>query len=54
MPAFIKTKDQEVKWKSAKDAVMRNKNIKKEEDISDRHWGLINSIYQKMESKNKK
>jgi hypothetical protein len=53
MPGFIRTKAQEKKWTRAKEAVMRNKNIKKESDITDQHWGLINSIYQKMEAKKK-
>lgn len=43
MPAFIRTKSDEARWKKAKAAVG-----KPEDTFTDRDWALTNSIYQKM------
>lgn len=47
MPAFVKTAADEKRWDRAKDAVSKSRD-KKQSDFTDRDWGLVNSIYQKM------
>jgi hypothetical protein len=47
MPAFIKTPDQEARWKRAKNAVKRSR--KKEQDqFTDQDWGLVTKIYKEI------
>jgi RNA polymerase sigma factor (sigma-70 family) len=47
MPAFIRTKADEARWRRAKRAVERARN-KSEAFFSNQDWALVNSIYQKM------
>lgn len=44
MPAFIRTKSDEVRWKKAKEAAGKTLS----ESDGDSYWALTNSIYQKM------
>lgn len=47
MPAFVRTKSDEARWKRAKDAVSSSRS-KDESSFQDQDWALVNSIYHKM------